>query len=129
MNMIIACATDDGKNFISRHFGDAEKYLIYELRDGQYVLTGTILNTTGEEEQHADPKKAKGIVSILAEKNVNVGLTKVFGPNIKRIKKHLVPVLVSVDSIEKGLAKVLEASGKVIEAIDIGYKRKHIDLR
>ncbi len=129
MTMIIACATDDGKNFISRHFGDAEKYLIYELRDRQYVLTGTILNTTGEEEQHADPKKAKGIMNILAEKNVNVGLTKVFGPNIKRIKKHLVPVLVSVDSIEKGLAKVLEVSEKVIEAIDMGDKREHIDLR
>jgi len=129
MAIIIACATDDGENFISRHFGDAEKYLIYELRDDHCVLTGTILNTTGEEEQHADPTKAKGIVGILAEKNVNVALTKVFGPNIKRIKKHLVPVLVSVDSIEKGLDKVLKASEKVIEAIDIGDKREHIDLR
>ena len=129
MTMIIACATDDGKNFISRHFGDAKKYLIYELRERQYVLTGTIMNTTSEEEQHADPKKAKGILGILAEKNVNVGLTKVFGPNIKRIKKHLVPVLVSVDSIEKGLAKVFEEREKVIKAIDIGDKREHIDLR
>ena len=129
MTMIIACATDDGKNFISRHFGDAERYLIYELRDGQFVLTGTIMNTTSEEEQHADPKKAKGVLGILAEKNVNVGLTKVFGPNIKRIKKHLVPVLISVDSIEEGLAKVLEAHEKVIEAINIGDKREHIDLR
>lgn len=127
--MIIACATDDGKNFVKRHFGDAKKYLIYELKNGRFALTETILNTTEEEKMHADPKKAKGIVNLLVEKDVNVGLTKVFGPNIKRVKKHFVPVLVSVDSIEEGLSKVLKSSEKIIEAIELGDNREHIDLR
>jgi predicted Fe-Mo cluster-binding NifX family protein len=129
--MIIACATDDNKNFIERHFGDAAYYDIFELEDGKLVLLETISNTTEDEAEgvHGDPKKAKGIRSLLAEKHVNVGLTKVFGPNIKRIKKHLVPVLVSVDTIEEGLKKVLEASETIQKAIDAGDERGHIDLR
>ena len=127
--MIIACATDDGKNFITRHFGDAKSYLIYELKGGKFILNCIVANSTEEENIHADPKKAKSIVNLLMEKNVNVGLTKVFGPNIKRVKKHFVPILISVDPIEAGLQKVLEAFEKVQKAIELGDKREHIDLR
>lgn len=31
MSLTIACATDDGVNFINRHFGDADYYYIYNL--------------------------------------------------------------------------------------------------
>ncbi len=129
--MIIACATDDNKKFIERHFGDAEYYDIYELKDGKFLLLETISNTTEDEAEgvHGDPKKAKGIMSLLAENHVNVGLAKVFGPNIKRIKKHMLPVLVSVDNIEEGLAKVLQESETIQKEIDAGEERGHIDLR
>ncbi len=127
--MIISCATDDGKNFVSRHFGDANYYEIYELIDDEFHYIDRITNTTGEEEMHADPKKAKGIVGLLVEKNVTVGLTKVFGPNIKRVKKHFVPVLISVDSIEDGLKKILKAKEEIQKQIELGENRSHIDLR
>ncbi|MCK5812483.1 MAG: NifB/NifX family molybdenum-iron cluster-binding protein [Clostridiales bacterium] len=127
--MIISCATDDGINFVNRHFGDANYYEIYELIDDEFHYIDRITNTTGEEETHADPKKAKGIVGLLVEKNVTVGLTKVFGPNIKRVKKHFVPVLVSLDSIEEGLQKVLKAKEEIKRQIELGENRSHIDLR
>ncbi|MBN2261229.1 MAG: dinitrogenase iron-molybdenum cofactor biosynthesis protein [Clostridiales bacterium] len=127
--MIIACATDDGKKFIERHFGDADYYVIYELIDGKFVMIDRIVNTTEEEEQHADPVKAKGILDLLHEKNVQVGITKVFGPNIKRIKKHIVPVLVSSDDIEEGLKKVLENIESIRYQIELKDKRSHVDLR
>lgn len=127
--MIIACATDDGKSFVSRHFGDAEQYEIYEWRNNQFDHLKTIVNTSEEEEGHADPKKAKNILNLLLEAKVDVGLTKIFGPNIKRIKERLVPVLVSSDDIEQGLA-VLEAHLEVVsQAILLSENRKHIDLR
>jgi predicted Fe-Mo cluster-binding NifX family protein len=93
MKLIIACATDDSINFVDRHFGDADFYNIYELNSEGYTLIGVVNNTTEEEEIHADPKKAKGISQILKSKNVNVVMTKVFGPNIKRIRKTFVSVI------------------------------------
>lgn len=127
--MIISCATDDGINFVNRHFGDAKYYEIYELIDGKFHHIDKVINTTEDEEKHADPKKAKGIVGLLIEKNVNVGLTKVFGPNIKRVKKHFVPVLISVDTIEEGLKLILKEKEVIQKEIDKGENRSHINLR
>ncbi len=127
--MIIAVATDDGKKTIERHFGDAEYYNIYELVNGKFQLIDQVVNTTEEEEMHADPVKAKGIVELLVEKNVEVGITKVFGPNIKRVKKHFVPVLVSKETIEESLEIVLNSLDIIEEEILKAEKRGHIDLR
>ncbi len=63
--MIVTCATDDGKNFVDRHFGDAEYYFIYMITKDSKELIRKIKNTTEEEEIHADPRKARGIVNIL----------------------------------------------------------------
>lgn len=127
--MIVACATDDGKNFMTRHFGDAEQFQIYEWNENQFNYVKTITNTSEEEEGHADPKKAKYIMDLLLEANVDVGLTKTFGPNIKRIKSRLVPVLISNDAIEAGLATLKDHITEISEAILLTENRKHIDLR
>lgn len=127
--MIVACATDDGKAFISRHFGDADHYKLYQWKDNDFKYLKTITNTSEEEEGHADPKKAKHIMTLLLEENVDVGLTKVFGPNIKRIKLRLVPVLISDDDIEAGLERLKDHFVEVSEAILLSENRKHIDLR
>ena len=127
--MIIAFATDDGKKTIERHFGDAIYYNIYEVINGKFKMIDQIVNTTEEEEMHADPVKAKGIVDLLVEKNVEVGVTKVFGPNIKRVKKHFVPVLVSKETIEESLEIVLNSLDIIEEEILKAEKRGHIDLR
>ena len=127
--MIIACATDDSHNFIDRHFGDADYYLIYELTDGKFVMIDRIMNTTEEEKQHADPIKAKGIIDLLLEKNVQVGLTKVYGPNINKVKKHIVPILISTDDINSGLEKVLENINMIEDQIASKDEKSPIDLR
>ncbi|MCK5764113.1 MAG: dinitrogenase iron-molybdenum cofactor biosynthesis protein [Clostridiales bacterium] len=127
--MIIAVATDDGKKTIERHFGDAEYYNIYELVNGKFQLIDRIANTTEEEEMHADPVKAKGIAELLVEKNVEVGVTKVFGPNIKRIKKHFVPVLISKETVDESLEIILNSLDIIEEEILKAEKRGHIDLR
>jgi|SRR6056297_753386 len=114
--MKIACATDDGINFISRHFGDANYYYIFELIDGDFVYVDKIRNNSEEEKQHADPVKAKSIVKLLKEQNVDVGLAKVFGPNILRIKNIITPVIVSVDDIQSGLMQLKKSYSQVKEA-------------
>jgi len=116
--MIVACATDDGINFVPRHFGDALMYNIYKVESNSILLLKKIENTSEEEKEHADPKKAKGIVSILKEQNVNVALTKIFGPNIKRISKHLLPVIATQNNIAAELEIVKDNVNKINELIE-----------
>ncbi|OPL08883.1 MAG: dinitrogenase iron-molybdenum cofactor biosynthesis protein [delta proteobacterium ML8_F1] len=127
--MIIACATDDGTHFMDRHFGDALYYDLYELSAGGFHFLERIDNTTEEEEGHADPKKARGIVNLLKERGVEAGLTKVFGPNIKRIKKQILPILISEEVIEAGLEKVMKNYDTAIGQLLLCEDREHLDLR
>jgi predicted Fe-Mo cluster-binding NifX family protein len=129
--MILACATDNGINFVPRHFGDAEKYYIYELNEGGYELLEIIFNTTEEEKEgiHADPNKASGIVGLLKKSRVQVVMTTVFGPNLKRIIKHFVPVIASSDTIKEGLELLTEEFARVNELVMKNSGDDYLNLR
>jgi len=129
--MIVACATNDGENFVSCHFGDAKQYDIYELDGSTCRFVETIRNTTEEEKEeiHADPRKAKGIVDLLMKNNVQVGVTKVFGPNIKRVARHFVPVIANEDKISQGLKALLEDHKRIERIIEEDKKDTYLDLK
>lgn len=95
----VACATDDGEQFIDRHFGDANFYDIYTIDENETLFLKRIDNSTEEEEGHADPKKAKGISSLLMQEGVTIAVSRIFGPNIKRISKKFLCILVSSGNI------------------------------
>ncbi len=123
----VAFATDDGKTFMGRHFGDARFYDIYELYENQASFLKRIENTVDEEEDvHADPKKAKGISTLLLEEKVNVVVSKIFGPNIKRIKKKFVCIVVRDDEIDIGLKKICENIEKIHVEWEKGQERTHL---
>ncbi len=124
--MRVACATDDGINFVSRHFGDAKYYYIFELIDDDYVFVEKITNTSDEEKQHADPLKAKNILALLKEQNVEVGVAKMFGPNIVRIKNVITPVIVSVEDIQTGLEQLKEFHAEIERSI---AAKKHLVIK
>lgn len=124
----VAFATDDGSNFINRHFGDANYYDIYEIEGNQANYLKRIDNTTEEEEIHADPKKAKGIANLLLEENVSVVISKIFGPNIKRIRKKFVCVVMKDNDISEGIQKICDNTGKIYEEWEKGEDRKHLSI-
>lgn len=129
MNKIkVAFATDNGSNFINRHFGDANYYDIYEIEGNQANYLKRIDNTTEEEEIHADPKKAKGIANLLLEENVSVVISKIFGPNIKRIRKKFVCVVMKDNYISEGIQKICDNTGKIYEEWEKGEDRKHLSI-
>ncbi len=126
----VAAATDDGKNFVGRHFGDADFFHVYDIspEGAEFVLS--IENKIEEEEEsHADPKKAKGIVGILKKQGVHVGMTRVFGPNIKRIKSKIVCVLTTHESVSAGLDLICDNFKMVVEEWDKGEDRNFLDMR
>lgn len=124
----VAFATDDGKTFMGRHFGDAEHYYIYEIDDENANFIKKIDNTTEEEDMHADPKKAKGISNLLLDEDVSVVVSKVFGPNIKRIKKKFVCVVVKDEEINESINKICLNVGKIYKEWEKGKDRKHLSL-
>ena len=129
MKLKVAFATDDGKTFMGRHFGDARFYDIYELDEDQASFIKRIENTVDEEEDvHADPKKAKGISTLLLDEKVAVVVSKIFGPNIKRIKKKFVCIVVRDDEIDVGLKKICNNIEKIYIEWEKGKERKHILL-
>ena len=125
----VAFATDDGKTFMGRHFGDAELYYIYEINNenAEYIIK--ISNTTEDEEDvHADPKKAGSITKLLKQEKVQVVVSKIFGPNIKRIKKKFVCILIKEKSIESGIEIIKKNLLAITEQLDLGEDRLYLSL-
>lgn len=117
--MIIACATNDGQLFVDSHFGDADKYDLYEMTKEGYRFLKAVNNHTEEEEGvHADPKKAKGIASLLKQHDVQIGMSRFFGPNIKRVAKHFLPIIISEKSIKVGLSLLLTQYEVITDALN-----------
>ena len=123
----VAFATDNGKTFMGRHFGDADFYDIYEIDGNKANFIKRIDNTVDEEEEvHADPKKAKGISKLLLTEKVNVVVSKIFGPNIKKIKKKFVCIVIKDKEIEKGINKICTNIEKIYNEWEKGEERKHL---
>ncbi|MCF7945876.1 MAG: NifB/NifX family molybdenum-iron cluster-binding protein [Spirochaetia bacterium] len=127
---IAACATDDGTLFVDRHFGDADYYDIYKIGEAGETFIKRIDNTVDEEEEvHADPKKARGIAGILKKEGVSVTISKMYGPNIKRIRKKFVCIKADTYAIADALQAVLKKLPEIQEAWDKGEERSHLRIQ
>ena len=128
--MKTAFATGDGKSFTNRHFGDNEYYYIYDISESESRFIKRINNTTVniEEKVHADPGKAMGVSGLLKKENVKVVVSKVYGPNIKRIRKNFVCVLMN-NTISDSINIIMENFNDISDEWEKGEGRKHINLR
>ncbi len=129
--MKIAFATDNGESFNDNHFGDSEYYYIYEMTSSGVEFIKKIKNTTEEdnEEIHADPRKAKGVTEMLKMENIQVVVSKIFGPNIKRIKKKFVCILMNDADISNSVKKVHQQADIILTEWKKGEERNHINLK
>lgn len=124
-SLIVAFGSDDGIRFTDRHFGDSNKFCIYEINEHK-------VNKSEEEKIHADPKKAGSIAHLLKSQKVNVVVSKHFGANILKIKKKFVCILANCDNIETTIENI-KSNNKFINNIyldgeDRGYIVEKNDL-
>ncbi|MCD6332804.1 MAG: hypothetical protein J7L89_05985 [Bacteroidales bacterium] len=112
----VAFATDDGETLMDRHFGDAKFYDIYKITPEQAHYLKRIENSSPDEKEHAhgDPVKARGVTQLLAHEETHVVVSKVFGPNIKRIRKKFVCVMANNNSISQ-INKLLQSNLEVLQ--------------
>lgn len=102
-NIIIrlAMAVDHSRNFQTKHFGDADQYLIYEWQNNEIVFLYAEKNhyiTYDEEVEHGLRKKGQAIIDLLKRKGVNVLVSRQFGQNIKILNQHFIPVVIYTDT-------------------------------
>jgi len=129
--IITAFATDDGKSFIDRHFGDANYYAIYEISKSEIKFIKKIKNETinYKEETHSDPKKAKGVAELLKNEKVTTVVSKIYGPNIKRIKKKFVCILMNDENFSECARIIQKKIDIIINEWNKGEVRNHLNLR
>ncbi len=104
MELVVAFALNSENQFEKKHFGDAEKYNIYTLKDDNCVLISEETNTfkdLDETHVHGSKKKGESIIQFLKSKDVSALVSKQFGANIKIISKHFVPVIIHDESIQE----------------------------
>ena len=100
MNLCFAFAVSENNQFEKKHFGVADKYLIYKQDGDGIKLFSEEINKfklLDEEVEHGSKKKGEAIIQFLKKRNVNVLVSRQFGKNINRVNSHFIPVKISVD--------------------------------
>lgn len=111
--MRFAFAVNAENRFEKKHFGDADKYLFHEQKDGKLAFlteTPNLFKDLDEEVEHGSKRKGKAIIEFLKEKGVHVLVSKQFGRNLKLVNEHFIPVIIDreievVDEVLKILHK------------------------
>ncbi|MBI9031891.1 dinitrogenase iron-molybdenum cofactor biosynthesis protein [bacterium] len=123
-----AFASNDGNSFNKEHFGDSNYYHLYDISESEVKFIKKISNNTKDiiEERHADPKKAKGVSEMLKDEQVQVVVSGVFGPNIKRINKHFVCIIFMSGKVQDSLVTIQENFQEVRGKWELGENRDHL---
>ena len=104
MEIKFAFAVNNINQFEKNHFGDSEKFLIYEASSGSLDYSSEELNifrNMDETKQHGLKKKGLAIIDFLKDKGVKVLVSMQFGKNIQIINEHFVPVIIYADEPEE----------------------------
>ena len=101
MNIRFAFAVDLENRFVEEHFGDADKFMIYEVADDNIYFVHSEANLfkvyEEDHDHHGDPKKGKRIIKYFTDKRIDVIVAKQFGQNIGIVKNYFLPVIISHD--------------------------------
>jgi uncharacterized metal-binding protein/predicted Fe-Mo cluster-binding NifX family protein len=130
LGLLVAFGTDDGENLNNDHVGMAKYFYVYRFSNDKEELIERRENAKlkGDESmKHGDPEKAKATSSVL--ENVDVLVGRRFGPNLTRLVKKFVCVVVRTNTITNAIECVHNSMDLVVEQKNKREDRKHIILR
>ncbi|MGQ1910770.1 NifB/NifX family molybdenum-iron cluster-binding protein [Marinifilum sp. RC60d5] len=120
--IIFAFAVNNANEFAKQHFGDVDKYLIYEYCNGQFSLISHQINTfknLDEKNIHGSKEKGKSIIKLLKKNKVQVLVSPQFGLNIKMINKYFIPVALHNCKTENAFEMLLANMKWIIDELEI----------
>jgi len=109
-----ALAVNKQNQFVRKHFGEVEKYIIYEWLGDEFVLVSELPNTFKSDDKphvHGSRKKGNGITNYLKQEGVRVLVSMQFGKNIQLVNKHFALVKTSSETatdVLKPLSKYMK---------------------
>jgi len=131
VKFLIAFGTDDGKNLNDDHVGMAKYFYVYDFSDSREKLVERRENMRfkGDETmKHGDQEKAKATSSVLEGVDVLVG--RKFGPNLPRLIRKFVCVLVRTNTITSAIEAIHNNMDRIAEERNNKEEdRKHIVLK
>jgi predicted Fe-Mo cluster-binding NifX family protein len=130
MELLIALGTDDGTNLNDDHVGMAKYFHVYKFsqKEEEFVEKRENVKLKGDESmKHGDPQKAKATSSVLQGIDVLVG--RRFGPNLPRLVKKFVCVIVRTDTLENAISIIRQNMEKIIVEKNKGEDRQHLILK
>ena len=104
MKIRLAFAVNRAEVFEQKHFGEAEKFLIYKWEATQLVFQQAIENPIFQTtlERHS-PEKAELLISLLKEQRINILVSRQFGGNIKKVNAFFIPVQIGSSTPEESI--------------------------
>jgi predicted Fe-Mo cluster-binding NifX family protein len=131
MQLLVAFSTHDGENLVTDdHAGMAKYFDVYRFTEEQVEFLERRENSRYVGDQtmkHGDPKKANA--SLSAVEGLDVWVSKRFGPNLPRLLKEILCVVVRVDTIAEASELVRQNLNAVAEECEKGADRKHLLLK
>jgi predicted Fe-Mo cluster-binding NifX family protein len=99
-----ACAVNHNGLFEAKHFGNADKYLIYEWNNGDFNFIKEVTNSYN----NFDDIKLNGLstknmacINLLEQAEVKILVSRQFGQNVQMINKLFIPVVVNSETPEE----------------------------
>ena len=126
MELKFAFAVNTANRFKKNHFGDADKYLLYQVKSNELepvAEENNIFKFFDEVQEHGSKKKGNEIIRLLKDKQVNVLVSMQFGKNIKMVNQHFVPIIIYQDDP----GEVLEIINKHLHWIKAEWENKTAD--
>lgn len=119
MKITFAFAADSSEKLHDGYFGDAHKFLLYEVNGENFEFVKTVENHL-KEEAASSLRKADLMIKFLKDHKVTVLVSNQFGTNIKLIHYYFIPVLVS----ELNISIVISVLKKHIKWIKESFQSK-----
>jgi len=110
-NIRFAFAVNEQNKFESKHFGDADKYVIYEWVNNKFNEISEEVNASkniDESNVHGSKTKGNTIIDFLKQKGVKILVSKQFGKNINLVNQHFVPVMVKTENIQETIQELVK---------------------
>jgi len=129
MELLIGFTTNDGEHMINDHAGQAKYFDVYTLSEGKAEFLERRANSKykgAEGLKHGDPKKAQATLAAL--EGLHVLVAKTYGPNLPRLLKKLLCVVIRTKKVSDAVEVVTGNADLVREEYEKGEARRHLVL-
>jgi len=111
MNVRFAFAVNYDNMFEDKHFGDADKYLVYKKDAGNIIFISEEENKFklfDIEAENGLRNKGKAIIRFLKEKEINIIVSMRFCKNIEIVKEHFIPIKITLEKYEEVINSIIK---------------------